>query len=227
LNASGGTYYQWTPAATLTAPQNATTIARPKDSTAYIVTVRDIKGCPKPVSDTVLVNVVPPVPAFAGNDTIAILNRPFPMKATGGVKYVWTPVDGLNNPNIDTPVTTINHDITYTVTVYTEEGCFGKDDIKIRFIAGPDIYVPTGFSPNGDGQNDIFRPLPVGIIEMEFFRVYDRWGKLMYSTTKYLQGWNGYYNGSPAAVGTYVWVVQGKDINNETVQRKGTVTLVR
>lgn len=227
LNASGGSYYQWTPTATLTSPQSPTTVARPTDTTAYIVTVTDVLGCPKPISDTILVSVVPPVPAFAGNDTIAILNRPFPLKATGGVKYVWTPVDGLSNPNIDTPFTTINHDITYTVTVYTEEGCSGTDDIKVRFIAGPDIYVPTGFSPNGDGQNDIFRPLPVGIVQMDFFRVYDRWGKLMYSTTKYLQGWNGYFNGSPAAVGTYVWVVQGKNINDETVQRKGTVTLVR
>jgi gliding motility-associated-like protein len=69
--------------------------------------------------------------------------------------------------------------------------------------------------------------LPVGIVTMEFFRVFDRWGKLVYSTTAYLQGWDGTVNGQTAGVGTYVWVVQGKDITNNTVQRKGTVTLVR
>jgi gliding motility-associated-like protein len=167
------------------------------------------------------------VPAFAGNDTIAILNQPFQLHASGGVSYVWTPVDGLDDPTIYNPVTIINHDITYTVTAYTIEGCSGKDDIRVRFIAGPDIYIPTGFTPNGDGTNDVFRPLPVGIVELEFFRVYDRWGKLMYSTNQYMKGWDGNYNGEPAAIGSYVWVVQGKNINNETVLRKGTVTLLR
>lgn len=227
LHATGGSSYQWTPTANVSTPRNATTFARPTDTTQYVVTVTDVLGCPKAVTDTVLVNVVPPVPAFAGNDTIAILNQPFQLNASGGTSYIWTPVTGLDNPNIYNPITTINRDITYTVTVYTAEGCSGKDDIRVRFIVGPDIYIPTGFSPNGDGQNDIFRPLPVGIVQMDFFRVYDRWGKLMYSTTEYMQGWNGYFNGSPAAVGSYVWVVQGKNVNNETVLRKGTVTLVR
>ncbi|WPQ62901.1 PKD domain-containing protein [Chitinophaga sancti] len=227
LTASGGAYYQWTPTFSLTAPDQSTTVAKPTDTTQYIVTVTDTKGCPKPVTDTVQINVVPQVHAFAGNDTIAILNQPFTLHATGGTTYVWTPTDGLDNPNIDTPTTTINHDITYTVTAYTAEGCSGTDAINLRFIVGPDIYVPTGFSPNGDGQNDIFRPLPVGITQMEFFRVFDRWGKLMYSTTEYLQGWDGNYDGKPAAIGTYVWVVQGKNVNSETVIRKGTVTLIR
>lgn len=227
LHATGGAYYRWSPTYGLSTPQQATTIAKPQDTTAYIVTVTDVLGCPKPVNDTVIVDVVPPVPAFAGNDTIAILNQPFQLHATGGVNYVWTPADGLDNPDIADPFTNINHDITYTVTAYTAEGCSGTDDIRVRFIVGPDIYVPTGFSPNGDGQNDIFRPLPVGITQLEYFRVYDRWGKLMFSTSEYMQGWDGNFNGQPAAVGTYVWVVQGKDVNNETVQRKGTITLIR
>ncbi|MBW8685443.1 gliding motility-associated C-terminal domain-containing protein [Chitinophaga rhizophila] len=227
LRATGGSSYQWTPANTLTSPISANTVARPTDTTRYIVTVTDVLGCPKPIYDTVQINVVPPVQAFAGNDTIVMLNQPFQLNASGGTSYIWTPVDGLDNPNIYNPTTNINRDYTYTVAVYTDEGCMGTDAIRIRFITGPDIYVPSGFSPNGDGQNDIFRPLPVGIVEMDFFRVYDRWGKLMYSTSKYLQGWDGYFNGAPAAVGTYVWVVQGKNIDNETVIRKGTVTLVR
>jgi gliding motility-associated-like protein len=227
LQASGGAYYQWSPSATLYTPRSAATIAKPLDTTRYVVTVTDILGCPKPVTDAVLINVVPPVPAFAGNDTIAILHQPFQLNASGGVSYVWRPVDGLDHPNIYNPTTTINRDITYTVTVYTEEGCWATDDIRIRFIAGPEIYIPTGFSPNGDGQNDIFRPLPVGIVQLEFFRVYDRWGKLMFATSKYMQGWDGNFNGQPAAVGSYVWVVQGKNVNDETVLRKGTVTLVR
>lgn len=227
LRATGGAYYRWSPAYYVDNASSPVTIARPVDSTLFTVTVTDTLGCPKSVTATALVKVVPPVHAFAGNDTIIMLNTPFQLNATGGIRYTWAPPDGLNNRNIYNPVTTYNHDITYTVTAYTQEGCTGTDNIFVRFIKGPDIYIPNAFSPNGDGLNDIFRPLPVGIIKMEFFRVFDRWGKLVYSTTAYLQGWDGTVNGQTAAIGTYVWVVQGKDISNNTVQRKGTVTLVR
>ncbi|WP_143304976.1 PKD domain-containing protein [Chitinophaga vietnamensis] len=227
LRAQGGAFYSWTPAYYVDNPTQAVSWAHPKDTTTFTVTVTDTLGCPKAVSAAAKVDVVPPVRAFAGNDTIVMLNKPFQLNATGGVRYAWTPVDGLNNPDIFNPVTTINRDFTYTVTAYTQEGCSGTASIFVRFIIGPDIYIPNAFSPNGDGKNDIFRPLPVGIVHMDFFRVYDRWGKLMYSSTEYLKGWDGTVNGQPANIGTYVWVVQGKDINNNTVQRKGTVTLVR
>lgn len=227
LRATGGAYYRWSPAFYVDNASAPVTLARPPDTTLFTVTVTDTLGCPKPVTATALVKVVPKVNAFAGNDTIIMLNTPFQLNATGGVRYSWSPPDGLNNRNIYNPVTTYNHDITYTVTAYTQEGCPGTDNIFVRFIKGPDIYIPNAFSPNGDGLNDIFRPLPVGIVTMEFFRVFDRWGKLVYATTAYLKGWDGTVNGQNAAIGTYVWVVQGKDVNNNTVQRKGTVTLVR
>ncbi|MFY0252329.1 PKD domain-containing protein [Chitinophaga sp. 30R24] len=227
LRASGGTYYQWKPAYYVDQATSPVSWAHPVDTTLFTVTVTDTLGCPKAVTATTQVNVVPQVHAFAGNDTIIMLNTPFQLNATGGVRYTWTPPDGLDNSNIANPVTTYNHDITYTVTAYTQEGCPGTDNIFVRFILGPDIYIPTAFSPNGDGQNDIFRPLPVGIVSMEFFRVFDRWGNLMYSSTAYLKGWDGTLNGQMAPVGTYVWVVQGKDINHNTIQRKGVVTLIR
>ncbi|WP_147243380.1 gliding motility-associated C-terminal domain-containing protein [Chitinophaga flava] len=227
LRATGGTYYRWSPAYYVDSATKAITIGHPKDTTRFTVTVTDTLGCPKPVTASVLVKVVPPVPAFAGNDTIVMLNQPFQLHATGGVRYTWSPVIGLNNPNIDNPVTTINRDVTYTVTAYTQEGCSGKDDIFVRFIIGPEIYIPNAFSPNGDGLNDVFRPLPVGMVKLDFFRVFDRWGKLMYDNTAYLKGWDGKVNGQLAPIGTYVWVVQGLDINNKTVLRKGTVTLIR
>ncbi len=59
---------------------------------------------------------------------------------------------------------------------------------------------------------------------MDFFRVFDRWGKMMYSNTEYMKGWDGTFSGQPAAIGTYVWLVQGKDIHGNTLLRKGTVT---
>ncbi|MBC9930742.1 gliding motility-associated C-terminal domain-containing protein [Chitinophaga qingshengii] len=227
LRAGGGAYYRWSPAYYVKDPLNAITFANPADTTLFTVTVTDTLGCPKKVTATALVKVVPPVHAFAGNDTIVMLNQPFQLQATGGIRYTWTPTTGLNNPNIANPITFINRDMTYTVTAYTQEGCTGTDDIFVRFIAGPEIYIPNAFSPNGDGLNDVFRPIPVGMVKMDFFRVFDRWGKLMYNNTAYMKGWDGTVNGQKAPVGTYVWVVQGRDINDKTVLRKGTVTLIR
>ncbi|MFB6455133.1 PKD domain-containing protein [Chitinophaga sp. Hz27] len=227
LRASGGAYYRWSPSFYVDSPRAAITWAKPVDTTLFTVTVTDTLGCPKPVTATANVAVVPPVRAFAGNDTIIMLGHPFQLHATGGVRYTWAPPTGLNNIRISDPTTTNNKDIRYIVTAYTQEGCSGTDDILVRFIAGPDIYIPNAFSPNGDGLNDIFRPLPVGIVKMNYFRVYDRWGKLMYSSTEYMKGWDGTVNGNPAGIGTYVWIVEGVDINQNTISQKGTVTLVR
>jgi gliding motility-associated-like protein len=227
LRASGGAYYSWTPAYYVSSSRDSVTWASPADTTAFVVTVTDTLGCPKKVRDTAFVAVVPPVKAFAGNDTMVILGIPFQLHATGGVRYTWSPPNGLNNTRIANPSALYDRDITYTVTAYTKEGCSGTDDIFVRFIKGPEIYIPNAFSPNGDGVNDIFRPLPVGIVKMNYFRVYDRWGKLMYSSTTYMQGWDGTVNGQRAPVGTYVWMVEGVDINQKTITMKGTVTIVR
>lgn len=227
LHASGGAFYTWQPASTVTSPRNATTVAWPEDTTIYIVTVTDTLGCPKAVPDSIIVNVVPPVPAFAGNDTIIIKGQPFQLNASGGDVYHWSPPDGLNRTDIPNPVTTYNNDITYYLQVFSGEGCVGEDNIRIRFMNGPDIYVPNAFTPNGDGINDVFRPLPVGITKLELFRIYNRWGEEVFRTNEYLRGWDGKVRGRTADAGTYVWIVQGTNTAGEMMEKRGTVTLIR
>ncbi|PUZ27441.1 PKD domain-containing protein [Chitinophaga costaii] len=229
LHASGGSSYRWTPAALLSKTNVPDVKAFPKSDYQFIVTVTDTLGCPRAVSDTMLVTVVPQINAFAGNDTIIVLGQAFQLHGTGtgGYRYTWTPTDMLTNPNIADPITNSTRDITYTLTVYTQEGCVDQDDINIRFMNGPNIYVPNAFSPNGDGKNDIFRPLPVGILQIQYFSIYDRWGNEMFSTNEYMKGWDGTFHGQVANMGTYVWMVRGLDQNKKIVMEKGTVTLIR
>lgn len=227
LHASGGAFYQWTPADSLSDADNPFTYANPLQTTIYTVTVTDTLGCPKPVSDSMVLSVIPPVNAFAGNDTIIATGQLLQLHATGGTYYAWSPPDGLNDPSLADPVTSSKTDIEYKVKVSTPEGCFAYDSINIRYITGPEIYVPNAFSPNGDGKNDVFRPIPVGITEIAYFRIFDRWGNEVYETKDYLQGWNGYYKGKPADAGTYVWEVSGKDFNGRAWMKKGTVVLIR
>lgn len=89
------------------------------------------------------------------------------------------------------------------------------------------MYIPNAFSPNGDGLNDRFRFIPVGIATYKFFRIFNRWGTEIYSSTDFRTGWDGTFKGAPAPVDTYIWILQGTDFNGKEIMKKGTVTLVR
>lgn len=228
LRASGGSFFQWSPDAGLSDAFSDSLLAYPLTTTTYTLTVSDTLGCPKAVDTTLLLTVVPPVQAFAGNDTIITIGQQFQLHATGGDKYEWTPAVGLSNSNIPDPIVIGTKDVVYSLKVSVlPEGCYDNDAISVRYIKGPEVYVPTAFTPNNDGMNDIFRPMPVGVTQINYFRVYNRWGQLIYQTTAYMQGWDGTYNGKPAVQGAYVWTVQAKDFKGNEIVKKGTVTLVR
>jgi gliding motility-associated-like protein len=228
LRASGGIDYRWSPATGLSSNTIANPIASPGVSTRYIVAVFDNKGCPKPGIDSVTVRVVPPIPAFAGNDTSIVVGQPLQLTASGGAAYRWTPTAGLNNPNISNPIATLSADFSYIVRVSSPEGCFANDSINIKvFNTNPDIFVPTAFTPNNDKKNDSLTPIPVGITRLEYFRVYNRYGELVFSTSEIGKGWDGRIKGRDQNTSTYGWYVQGTDYTGKTVFKKGTTTLIR
>ena len=92
---------------------------------------------------------------------------------------------------------------------------------------GPAFYIPSAFTPNGDGRNDVFHFVAIGMTQIHFFRVYSRFGQLVYDSSDPHQGWDGSVNGKQQATGTYVWMIEGKDYMGNLVARKGTVTLIR
>ena len=234
LNAqTNGTVFIWSNASSLSEVGVLNPIATPKTTTSYILAATDISsGCPKPSYDTVTVTVLPKVNAFAGNDTAAVANFPFQLKATGGVNYQWYPPTGLNNPNIKGPTAILDGSpefVTYMVTVTDQAGCFDTASLNIRvFKTGPEIFVPTGFTPNGDGRNDVFRPIYVGMKTIDYFQVYNRWGGLLYShNMNDGQGWDGTINGTRQNTGTFIWMVRATDIMGKVHLKKGTVQLIR
>jgi len=223
--------FAWSPATSLQNSRSLTPVADPTVTTNYILTVFDTLGCPKPGYDTVVVRVVPRVRAFAGADTVVAANQPLQLNATGGTVYRWSPAFGLNNPNINNPIATLGPEIgtiRYVVQVGVPEGCATTDDINVRvFKTGPDLFIPTAFSPNNDGKNDILKPIAVGLRSLEFFRVYNRWGQLVYTTSEIGKGWNGKLAGVDQASGTFVFYAQAIDYLGNPVIKKGTVVLIR
>jgi gliding motility-associated-like protein len=232
INASiVGNRFVWTPTTGLDNPASLTPFARPRNTTRYILSAFDTLGCPKPGRDTVLVTILPEVVAFAGRDTSVVVNQPLQFNATGGRTYSWSPGTSLTNPGISDPVAVYNgtfDNITYFLTVTDENNCTDVDTINVRiFRTAPQIFVPSAFTPNGDGRNDFFRPVAVGITKIDYFRVYNRWGQMVFETRVNEMGWDGKINGVPQGTNTYVWVVKGEDYTGKVVTAKGTVTLVR
>jgi len=229
LNASGGSIYSWSPTVFLTAANIPNPVSvSPIATVTYVVTVRDVLGCPKPVNDTVVVKVDHIIADAGPVDTSVVIDQPLQLNATGGTIYSWSPVTWLSDPNISNPVSLPQDNIKYVVKVSNSIGCFGTDTIRVKlFKVKPDLYVPTAFSPNGDGLNDILKPLALGLKSIDAFRIYNRWGQLLFYTTQIGQGWDGTFGGAEQSPGTYVWYAQGTDYKNNKLERKGTVVLIR
>ena len=236
LQGSGGTQYSWTPVTYLNDPliPNPTTAA-PKNMTYTLSVLSDLNGCASLVTDQVAVDVTPPIKVKTfPYDTIGYSGDQFQLLAVPSdsdvINYTWTPTIGLSDPTIANPIVTagaIGDVVQYRVTTTTIAGCRGDGYVTIRVYKGPDIYMPTGFTPNNDGRNDKFTPFPVGIRSYKYFRVFNRWGQLVFSTTKLHDGWDGKISGRDQPAGTYVWMIEGLTKDDKVITKKGTVTLIR
>jgi len=165
--------------------------------------------------------------AFAGRDTAVALGYPIQLQASGGTTYTWSPPTGLSNPDLPDPIATISTDTRYTVTAASSAGCLSSASVLIKVYKGPAIYVPGAFTPNGDGNNDVLRIVAVGISELQYFRVFNRWGQEVYHSTDPQAGWDGTAAGHPVPSGTYVWSVRGTDLSGKVLTKQGTVLLIR
>ncbi|HMO61936.1 MAG TPA: gliding motility-associated C-terminal domain-containing protein [Ferruginibacter sp.] len=228
-NTTAPVTYAWEPvtAGGIVSPATATTIVKPQSTQQYILTVTDGYGCNYTIKDTVLVTVQPPVPAFAGNDTIAVIGVPQQLQASGGVFYSWSPPGLLDNPNIANPKAILSGDAQFSVEVKDAVGCIGYDTVIIKTFADIRFYVPNAFSPNGDGLNDVFRPVASGIPVLEWFRIANRYGEIVFETNQLNKGWDGTFRNKPQATGNYVWWLRGKTSSGRIVEMKGNVVLVR
>ncbi|HMJ48454.1 MAG TPA: gliding motility-associated C-terminal domain-containing protein [Ferruginibacter sp.] len=228
-NLSGGVNYTWSPTTGVVSPTLPVTNVFPPGTgpRAYTLTVTDNYGCNFSVTDDVMITVQPPVPAYAGHDTIAVKGVPHQLFGGGGNKYLWTPSAHLNNPTAQNPLATLSSDTRFIVKVTDFAGCIGYDTVFMKVYTGPAYYIPNAFSPNGDGLNDIFRAVPVGIKTTEYFRIFNRFGELIFETNEWLKGWDGRYKGTKQPLGVYIWIIKGIDRNGKDVEMKGTVMIVQ
>ncbi len=233
LHGNGGVSYQWSPTTHFISPGTAQDPGvKAVADISYGLMVTDIFNCRSLVPDVVSINVTPTVKIFAGSDTIVAINQPVQLSAielnnSGVTDWSWSPAFPLNNSAIAAPVATLSYEQRLIVTGTTPAGCQGVDDILIKVYLGPDIYVPSAFTPNNDGRNDILRAIPAGMKEFKFFKVFDRSGQLIFFTKDPRQGWDGKIKGVPVSTGTFVWIAEAIDYKGNLLARKGVVTVIQ
>jgi gliding motility-associated-like protein len=228
LNGSGGFTYAWSPATYLSDVNVFNPLViEPKLNTTYYLVVKDMNGCNSLNLSSVKISITPKVKIFAGNDTLVAINQPIQLNVvelsnTGVIKYEWLNPDALNFSNIYNPIATLNKDYEYYVIGKTINNCEGFDTIKLKVFKGPEIYVPNTFTPNGDIKNDILKPICIGMKSLIYFKIFNRYGELVFETSTFNKGWNGFFKGRLQENATFVWIVEAVDFKSNIIQRKGT-----
>jgi gliding motility-associated-like protein len=192
-----------------------------KGTGIYFVEVRDIHDCSG--RDTVIITTLLSLPiAFLPDDTAICTYSNLLIKPSQPFKsYLWSTGSSSASITVETPGQ-------YWLEVTDIHNCKGKDSIGVfpkECMAG--LYVPTAFTPNHDGKNDVFRALFFGTYQKFELTIFNRWGEIIFQTTNPLNGWDGMYKGKPQDTNVFVWSCLYKVEGEEVKSAKGTVSLIR
>ena len=218
-NGTGTISYKWqTPLGPLTGQETIFKIATPADNGLYHLIVTDTVHCAD--TATITVNVIPtPVAGFTA-DTIYFDGQIRLQAAQGYNEYVW-------NTGDSTYSVLVASEGWYKVTLKSSEGCMASDSVMMLYAFVP-LAMPNAFTPNGDGHNDIFRPVAFSEKISSFsMYIYDRWGQMIFSTRDIAHGWDGTINGSLAPLGMYTYTLLYGNPLGEKRKKMGMVMLVR
>jgi gliding motility-associated-like protein len=213
----------------------ATTTSYIRQSTAapgnywYRLTVVDssvagITSC-RIASNLLIINVHPKPIVNAGPDRILLTGNSVTIAATAegeGLVYSWSPDRYINDIKSLNPIVTPPADISYTLSAVSSFGCTNEDNVLVKVVSG--IYIPTAFTPNGDGKNDKWE---IPFLDPAFeatVSVFDRWGQLVYHRVSEVVSWDGKINGVPQASGVYIYLITFK---GSKLKLKGTVIIIR
>ncbi|WPQ65562.1 gliding motility-associated C-terminal domain-containing protein [Chitinophaga sancti] len=168
------------------------------------------------------VQVTPSAGMYCINDTVTL-------RASGASTYEWSPATNLSAATGAAILATFKGDVTYTVTGTDAGGCVGTAQVHLNLSPDCKIYylLPTAFSPNGDGKNDVFRAKTSDLPVMFVMRVYNRVGQLVFESHDANTGWDGMKKGQQAALGTYVYMISAVTSEGKHIEQSGSVVLTR
>ena len=225
LSATGGTNYLWNTTST-----SSSISVSPSGTTTYSVKVSN-DTCFATDSVTIIINSLPIIDA--GTDVSIVRGSSATLNATGGGSYNWYPTSGLNCTDCSNPIANPDSTTTYYVAVTDANGCTNTDSVTVFVydeIKCGELFVPTAFSPNGDGENEMLYVRGNCIKELQF-NVYDRWGEKVFETTDVNKGWDGTYRSGSSSkqlkTGVFVYYLNVTLSNADQITRKGNISLIK
>ncbi|HEX6913818.1 MAG TPA: PKD domain-containing protein, partial [Chitinophagaceae bacterium] len=236
LRAEGAAKYQWYPDESLNNAGLSNPIAKPLQTTDYIVIASDGLKC---FSDTGHVRIsVFPVPKFSIAETAITVpagtDLPIHTSSSEDVNnWKWYPSKGLSCDTCPEPVLHGTENTTYTAVAGNNGGCTATDKLTVTVVCnGGNLFIPNTFSPNNDGMNDIFYPRGKGVSTIRSMRIFNRWGDIVFEKNNFSAndpdaGWNGMFKGSILTPDVFVYTVDVICENSTVFTLKGNVTLVR
>ena len=206
----------------------------------YIVSVFDDRGCSADTTymimepNPIIVSIDPEDPVVDLGDSI-LLSGVIVQSDNPIATYTWTSDGPFSCATC--PDTWASNDLptVYALSVTDINGCTGSADVLVDVDYDRDVFIPNIFSPNNDGRNDDFKVFTgLGVVSIDRIEIYDRWGNQLHVETDLLPSptgagkWDGTSRGQPLNPGVYVYVVQVRFIDNDTVLTyRGDVTLLR
>lgn len=185
--------------------------------------------CPTPLihkREYLLVEM--PEKGITYDSLVAVEGLPLELQSrTFGASVSWAPATSLNSSTIVNPVFRGNKEQLYEIEITAKNGCVTVDTQLVKVIKQVSIYVPAAFTPDRNGVNDILRPVTFGIKTINYFRVFNRQGQLIYQTHSLYEGWDGRYRSDYQDSQAFVWVFEGIGTDGKIYQRKGTTILLR
>jgi gliding motility-associated-like protein len=231
----------WTPSVWIDNPNSSTVLIKPEGNIGYIINATN--GVCVAASDTFVIRTIQPIPieAKATPEQVVLgLSSSITSQIGGQIdSIIWTPDSTLDCRDCPNPIAMPTQTTTYYATIYYSENgitCTTIDSVTITVLKVCDnsiIYVPNTFTPNGDGLNDVFMIRGLAATRINFFRVFDRWGKLLFEASggepnDPSWGWQGTdRNGEKLNSAVYVYTYEIECINGDIVSGQGNVTLIR
>ncbi len=225
LEAHGGNSYNWQPSTGLTHPNDSVATAEPLTNTIYTVTVNKPGFCANTATVEVIVNPLPYV--YAGADTVVNIDEAVTLFGVGNTQVGFLSPDSYPlNCNL-CPVITVNpqENTCFILKGTSSDGCTNFDTVCVIVTKDWNVYIPNAFTPNNDGNNDLFMPYGYGIDKIEM-TVFDRWGVQIFKSDAEHQGWDGKYKGMMCAQGVYVYQVLVTSMGGASMKKVGHVTLM-
>ncbi|MBS1643521.1 MAG: PKD domain-containing protein [Bacteroidetes bacterium] len=233
LGAQGADIYNWYPVESLDNPTIDSPLAKPTRSTRYLLVSKE-GTCN--VDSTYVPVTVHPLPIFsAGADQIMARGTSVQLQPTknGIVSISWLKDSTLSCDDCFLPQASPRYTHTYYATGTDAHGCKSSDSVTV-FVRcnGSLVFIPNTFSPNGDGYNDVFYPRGEGVDNMMSFRVFNRWGQVVFERNNVQlndasAGWDGTFKGQKLQPDVYVYTMQSRCEDGEVVKWRGDITLLK